>query len=96
MIRTLAILMVGAFAGCECDVYGTFTEGTTGTVYECRATAVDVLELCTDLSKEELERDTGWTCWGTTRLWPKLTGCIYGCYPHQGCNAHHGCYCPQE
>jgi hypothetical protein len=26
--------------------------------------------------------------------WPAITSCIYGCYPHDGCNAHAGCFCP--
>lgn len=66
-----------------------------GDVYECRATAADVLELCTQLEHAELEDATGWDCWPTRRLWPALTGCIYGCEPHAGCNARTGCFCPE-
>lgn len=86
----LAILLVG------CDTLDTGVAWVTdhGEVYECQATATDVLELCTQLSERALERDTGWSCEPTSRLWPRVTGCVYNCSPHAGCNAHAGCYCP--
>jgi hypothetical protein len=93
-MRLLALLL--ALSSCD-GFYGTFVaEGSEfGSVYECEATSVDTLELCTDLSLEGLEKSTGWDCRPTSRLWPLITGCAYGCFPHQGCNAHHGCYCPE-
>lgn len=79
-------------SGCIATDYVT----SYGRVYECQATAVDVLELCTDLDQEDLEGGTGWSCWPTRRLWPALFGCIYSCEPgHVGCNATTGCFCPE-
>jgi hypothetical protein len=67
-----------------------------GDVYECQATAADVLELCTELSLAELEIATGWACWPTSRLWPAFAGCAFSCdLDHRGCNARTGCFCPE-
>jgi len=95
----MRVLVIVALVG-SCGIEQTFESGIDwvtehGSVYECQATATDVLELCTDLDLEGLERATKWDCWPTTRLWPRVTGCIYSCEPHQGCNAHHGCFCPE-
>jgi len=90
MFRALLALALGS-----CEVATGFVEHH-GDVYECQATASDVLELCTDLDHEELEHQTGWDCWPTTRLWPHVVGCVYRCgVDAPGYNAHAGCFCPE-
>lgn len=76
----------------SCDSDG--CDGTPGTVYECYATRSDVLELCAPMDEVQIEQSTGWDCERTQRLYPRAVGCWYRCPPAWGCNAHHGCYCP--
>jgi hypothetical protein len=87
-LAALAIVLVGCVAADYVTEHGR--------VYECQATATTVLELCTQLSEDQLEQSTRWTCWPTTRMWPRAVGCTYSCdEDHIGCNATAGCFCPE-
>jgi len=93
----LLIAFVLAISGCSLADTAAAYVADHGSVFECRATANDVLELCTDLDESDLEAATGWDCWPTTRWWPRMFGCVYRCgIDASGCNAHHGCFCPES
>ena len=91
------VVVLIVLSGCDTLETGVDFFTDHGDVYECQATATDVLELCTQLSEAELERATSWTCEPTSRLWPRVFGCVYRCGAGvpPGCNARSGCFCPE-
>lgn len=92
----LYILVALALSGCEaCETVA----NADGKVYDCG----EGVEYCyLDGSADELSAMAGRRCSEAgvlDRLWPGLAnllerGCVYSCKPHDGCNAHHGCWCP--
>jgi hypothetical protein len=84
------------FIGPElCAAYGV----TCAHVYEFAAISEDNplghVELCVD----EDDLDLAQAYYGRARLstsprFDKANLCIYGCEPHEGCNAYGGCFCP--
>lgn len=98
MRRFAFAIMLALLTGCEtgCDEFDTVTTFFTshGTVYECTGSDSSVWELCWNGSSVDLSIMTTRSCNLTTRLWPRYVGCAYSCKPHQGCNAHQGCWCP--
>lgn len=83
----LRVTIPWVLAGCVATDYVT----EHGDVYECQL-STRVVEVCTRLDRAELEQDIGGVCWATRRLWPRVTGCIWSCEPHAGCNSHNGCW----